>query len=110
MYWLTDFRAHQKIIMVISLSLKKKLTNKYKEKLVILQLIGIIVIKSKEIRMITYTCRYSSGHLIPTIQSRQDELGIRISAGVGDHPCFLTFITMIPIDCKITNFSLYLLN
>ena len=32
----------------------------------------------------------------------------RISAGVGDHPCFLTFITMIPIDCKITNFSLYL--
>ena len=25
----------------------------------------------------------------------------RISAGVGDHPCF---ITMIPIDCKITNF------
>jgi len=32
----------------------------------------------------------------------------RISAGVGDHPCFLTFITMIPIDCKITNCSLYL--
>ena len=28
-----------------------------------------------------------------------------ISAGVGDHPCF---ITMIPIDCKITSFSLYL--
>jgi len=28
----------------------------------------------------------------------------RISAGVGDHPC-----TVIPIDCKITNFfSLYL--
>ena len=24
----------------------------------------------------------------------------RISAGVGDHPCFLTF----PIDCKITYF------
>ena len=37
----------------------------YKEKLVILQSIGIIVIKSKETRMITYTCRYSSGHLIP---------------------------------------------
>ena len=31
----------------------------------------------------------------------------RISAGVGDHPCFLTFITMIPIDCKIANFSLH---
>jgi len=29
----------------------------------------------------------------------------RISADIGDHPCFLTFI---PIDCKITNFSLYL--
>ena len=31
----------------------------------------------------------------------------RISAGVDDHPCFLTFITMIPTDCKI-NFSLNL--
>jgi len=39
--------------------------NKYKEKLVILQLIRIIVIKSKETRTITYTCRYSSGHLVP---------------------------------------------
>jgi len=46
--------------MVIS---QKKQTNNYKEKLVILQSIGIIVIKSKETRMITYTCRYSSGHL-----------------------------------------------
>ena len=27
----------------------------------------------------------------------------RISAGVGDHHCFL--ITMIPMDCKISNFS-----
>ena len=32
----------------------------------------------------------------------------RISAGVHDHPCFLNFIYIIPIDCKITNFSLYL--
>jgi len=39
--------------------------NKYKEKLVILQSIGIIVIKSKETSVITYTCRYSSGNLIP---------------------------------------------
>jgi len=38
---------------------------KYKEKLVILQSIGIIVIKSKETRVVTYTCRYSSGHFIP---------------------------------------------
>jgi len=32
---------------------------KYKEKLVILQSIGIIVMKSKETRVVTYTCRYS---------------------------------------------------
>ena len=32
----------------------------------------------------------------------------RISAGTGDHPCSLLFITMILIDCKITNFTLYL--
>jgi len=62
------------------ISLKKKQTNKYKEKFVILQSIGIIGIKSKETRVIIYTCRYSSGHLIP-----------RISAGVDDHPSFLTF-------------------
>jgi len=29
----------------------------------------------------------------------------RISAGVGDHPCFLTFITVILIDCKLLIFS-----
>jgi len=41
--------------------------------------------------MITYTCRYSSGHLIPIIQSCQDELRIKCQlAGVGDHPCLLT--------------------
>jgi len=54
-----------------------KKANKHKEKLVILQSIGIVVIKSKETRMITYTCRYSNGHLIPIIQSCQDELGIK---------------------------------
>ena len=32
----------------------------------------------------------------------------RISAGVGDHPCFLAFYDYDPIDCKITNFSVYL--
>ena len=32
------------------------------EKLVILQSIGIIAIKSKETMVVTYTCRYSSGH------------------------------------------------
>jgi len=40
--------------------------NKYKEKKVILQSIGIIVIKSKETGVVAYICRYSSGHLIPT--------------------------------------------
>jgi len=59
------------------ISQKKKQTNKYKEKLVILQSIGIKVIKSKETRMITYTCTYSSGNLIPIIQLCQDELGIK---------------------------------
>jgi len=37
---------------------------KYKEKLIILQSIGIIEIKSKETRVVAYTCRYSSGPLI----------------------------------------------
>ena len=37
---------------------------KYKEKLVILHSIGIIVIKRKETRVVTYTCRYSSGYLV----------------------------------------------
>ena len=45
-------------------------------------------IKSKEIRVFTHTGICYSRHL---------------SAGVGDHPCFLTFNTMIPIDCKIAN-------
>jgi len=50
------------------------LTNKYKEKLVILQSIGITVKKvRKQGCMVTYTFRYSSGQLIPIIQSFQDE-------------------------------------
>ena len=70
-YWLTDFPliillgTLQEIIIVIS---HKKQTNKYKKKIVILQSIGIIVIKSKETRAITYTYRYFSGHFIPIIQ------------------------------------------
>ena len=65
----------QETIMVISQKINQ--TNKYKEKLVILQSIRIIVIKSKETRLITYTCRYSSGNLIRIIQSCKDELGIK---------------------------------
>jgi len=38
---------------------------KYKEKLVILYPIGIIVIKSKETRVVTYNNRFFSGNLIP---------------------------------------------
>jgi len=48
----------------------KKYTNKYKEKFVILQAIGIIYIKSTETRVVAYTCRYSSGQLILIFQSR----------------------------------------
>ena len=44
--------------------------------------------KSKGTRVDTFTCKYSSGHLIPIIQSCQDELGVksppRTYAGVGD--------------------------
>ena len=69
-----------------------------------LQWIGIVVIKSKEARVITYTSRYSSGYLIPIIQLCQDELStvgikfplVRISAGIGDHLCFLTFYNFDP--------------
>ena len=53
---------------------QKQLTNKYKEKLVILQSAGIIVKKSKETRVVMYTCRYSNGNLIPIIQSCQDHI------------------------------------
>jgi len=39
--------------------------NKCKEKIVILQSIGIIAEKSSKIRAVIYTCRYFSGNLIP---------------------------------------------
>jgi len=59
--------------------------------------------------VITYTCRYSSGHLIPIIQSCQDELGIktRISASVGDHPCFFTFYNYDPY--RLQNYKVFLI-
>ena len=58
-----------------------------KEKFVILHSIGmIIVIKSKETRVVTYTCRYFSGHLIPNLT---ELYSARIPAGVSDRPCFL---------------------
>jgi len=45
----------------------------YKENLLILQSMEIIVIKSKETGVVTYTCKYSSGHLI-SIHSDMTEL------------------------------------
>jgi len=54
--------THQEMRVIMTISQKKQ--TKKKKKLVILQSIGIIVIKSKETRVVTYTCRYSSGHLI----------------------------------------------
>ena len=54
--------ACQEIIMMI---FQINQTNKYKEKLVNLESVGIIVMKHKETRVITYTCRYSSGHFNP---------------------------------------------
>ena len=64
-YWLMDFPL---IIYWLNNygDLKKSKQNKCKEKLVILQSIEIIVVKSKETRVITDT--YSSGHLIHIIQ------------------------------------------
>ena len=31
-------------------------------------------------------------------------MSTRLSGGVDDCPCFSAFLTMIPIECKITNF------
>ena len=42
----------------------KILTSICKEKIVILQSTEIMVIKCEETKVVTYTCRYSSGNLI----------------------------------------------
>ena len=49
--------------------------------------------KCCEIRKVAYTCRYTSGHQIPTLQSiTMTELGsTSISAGIGNLPYFTTF-------------------
>ena len=61
--------------------------------------------KSKETRVITYTCRYFRGNLIPIIRPYHNELvPTRISACVGITLVFLFFITMIPIDCEFLIF------
>jgi len=55
-----------------------------------------------------YTCRYSRGQFNPYGTELGIKLSTRISEGVYDCPCFFNFITMIPIDCKITKFYLIL--
>jgi len=57
---LTIYWVSQEII--IAISQKSKQTSI--KKLIILQAIGIIAIKSKETKVIIYTCRYSGGYLI----------------------------------------------
>jgi len=57
--------------------------------------------------MVAYTCRYSSGQLIPIFQSvAVAELGIESPLEyLATILVSLLFIYMIPIDRKITNFS-----
>ena len=84
----------------------------YKENLVILQSIGIIVIKSKETRVVTYTCKYFSGHLIPNSSWHDWIIGIKcLLKYLQVHVTTLVsllIITMIPNACKIIKFFLIL--
>ena len=59
--------------------------------------------------MVANTCRYYSWLLIPNSATATvwSILPTRISAGVCYHP-YLLFTCIISIDCKITNFTLYL--
>ena len=69
-----------KIISTMILICFQKVNNQVKEKNVILQSIGIIhcINKSEETGVVAYTCRYSSGKLIPIFQSvAVAELGIK---------------------------------
>jgi len=56
---------------------QKKLTNKYTEKFVILQSIGIIVIKSSETRAVIYTCIHSIGNF-NLYNSARTDFGIKV--------------------------------
>ena len=65
------------------------------------------------IRPVIYTCRYSSEQFNSLFSPIAELWGLkiftRVSAGVDDWPCFtIFFIATIPIDYKITNFSLLL--
>ena len=69
----------------------------YKENLVILLTIGIIVIKNKETRVIVYTCRYSSGQLIP-ISVQSVAVAELISLGIGYHPYCISLLFIYLYD------------
>ena len=56
-YWLTDFIVRGMPRRNNYGDLKKSKQQEI-QKFVILQSIGVIVVKSKETRMVTYTCRY----------------------------------------------------
>jgi len=86
--------------------------SKDKEKFVILQSIGMIWIKIKETREAANTSRYSSGLLIPNSATTVWNIGINCLLEylqvLATTLVSLHFIYMIPIDCKITYFSLYI--
>jgi len=75
-------------------------SNKYKKKIVNLQSIGIIAIKSRKTRAVIYTCRYSK-------LNYRDKTSTWISAGVNDCPCFSTFYCYDPyiLVAKLKIFS-----
>ena len=64
------------------------LTNRYKENL---KSITCKDHKNKVTRVISYTCRYTSGHLIPVITGMHTELGIRCPFYTGVANC-LSFL------------------
>jgi len=59
---MSKVHSHYDIVLHVVSYYPHTCNYKYKEKIVILQSIGIIAIKSSETRSVIYTCRYSSGH------------------------------------------------
>ena len=87
-YWLTDFLLINNwehnygdpflLLKWYALLTINKQTNKYNKKLILLQSIGIsYMYVGIKVKLVTYTCRYSSRHLIPIIQPSQSKLGIK---------------------------------
>jgi len=60
--------------------------------------------KSKGTRVVAYTCKYSSGQLIPIFQTATSGWirdPTRISPGVGYHPCSFTFYFLLTLKLQI---------